>query len=326
MKIIVTNDDGFGSPGIHALAAMVSRLGHEPVVVAPAQDMSGASAAIGRIELDRPTPVRRVQLPAPADDVEAYAVDGPPGMAALLAVRGGIDGLEPDYLFSGINIGTNTGHSILHSGTVGAALTAATFGLSGLAVSLAVSKPMAWEYAYAYVEEAMTLLEQAPRATVLNVNVPVPRPGSEPQKLALGRARPLRLVPGRRRRAARGGGAARVPGDGDRPRARSRLRHRTRGLRHRDHHRARGNPRGSTGRTAVRQATTRTGASARARAGQRSGRRLGGLISPSSRVRARALRRRDARPLRQRPHAPCAPRSRRPTPSARGREPRCGRP
>jgi len=183
MKIIVTNDDGFGSPGIHALAAMVSRLGHEPVVVAPAQDMSGASAAIGRIELDRPTPVRRVQLPAPADDVEAYAVDGPPGMAALLAVRGGIDGLEPDYLFSGINIGTNTGHSILHSGTVGAALTAATFGLSGLAVSLAVSKPMAWEYAYAYVEEAMTLLEQAPRATVLNVNVPVPRPGSEPQKL-----------------------------------------------------------------------------------------------------------------------------------------------
>ena len=183
MTIVVTNDDGFESPGIHALAAMVRRLGHEPVVVAPAQDMSGASAAIGRIELDLPTPVRRVQLPAPADDVEAYAVDGPPGMAALLAARGGIDGLEPDYLFSGINIGTNTGHSILHSGTVGAALTAATFGLSGLAVSLAVSKPMAWDSAYVYVEEAMGLLEQAPRATVLNVNVPVPRPGAEPQKL-----------------------------------------------------------------------------------------------------------------------------------------------
>ena len=48
MKIIVTNDDGF-VPRIHALAAMVSRLGHEPVVVAPAQDMSGASAAIGSI-------------------------------------------------------------------------------------------------------------------------------------------------------------------------------------------------------------------------------------------------------------------------------------
>ena len=183
MTIVVTNDDGFESPGIHALAAMIRRLGHEPVVVAPAQDMSGASAAIGRIELELPTPVRRVRLPAPADDVEAYAVDGPPGMAALLAARGGIDGLKPDYLFSGINVGTNTGHSILHSGTVGAALTAATFGLSGLAVSLAVSKPMAWESAYVYVEEAMALLEQAPRATVLNVNVPVPRPGSEPQKL-----------------------------------------------------------------------------------------------------------------------------------------------
>ena len=183
MTIVVTNDDGFESPGIHALAAMVRRLGHEPVVVAPAQDMSGASAAIGRIQIDLPTPVRRVRLAPPADDVEAYAVDGPPGMAALLAARGGIDGLDPDYLFSGINAGTNTGHSILHSGTVGAALTAATFGLSGLAVSLAVSEPMAWESAYAYVEEAMALLEQAPRATVLNVNVPVPRAGSEPQKL-----------------------------------------------------------------------------------------------------------------------------------------------
>ena len=109
MTIVVTNDDGFESPGIHALAAMVRRLGHEPVVVAPAQDMSGASAAIGRIQLDLPTPVRRVRLAPPADDVEAYAVDGPPGMAALLAARGGIDGLEPDYLFSGINAAPTPG-------------------------------------------------------------------------------------------------------------------------------------------------------------------------------------------------------------------------
>ena len=145
--------------------------------------MSGASAAIGRIELDHPTQVTRVRLPEPADDVEAYAVDGPPGMAALLAARGGIDGLEPGYLVSGINIGTNTGHSILHSGTVGAALTAATFGLSGLAVSLAVSKPMAWDAAYDHVEEAIDLLDQAPRATVLNVNVPVPQGRRGPEKL-----------------------------------------------------------------------------------------------------------------------------------------------
>ena len=123
-------------------------------------------------------------LPEPVDDVVAYAVDGPPGLAALLAARGGIDGIEPGFLVSGINMGTNTGHSILHSGTVGAALTAATFGLSAaLAVSLAVSKPMAWEAAYDHVAEALDLLDRAPRATVLNVNVPVPQGDGEPGPL-----------------------------------------------------------------------------------------------------------------------------------------------
>jgi 5'-nucleotidase len=181
--VVVTNDDGVESPGIHALAEMMRRLGHEPIVVAPARDMSGASAAIGRIELDHPTQVTRVTLPEPVDDVVAYAVDGPPGLAALLAARGGIDGVEPGFLVSGINMGTNTGHSILHSGTVGAALTAATFGLSALAVSLAVSKPMAWEAAYDHVAEALDLLDRAPRATVLNVNVPVPQGDGEPGPL-----------------------------------------------------------------------------------------------------------------------------------------------
>jgi 5'/3'-nucleotidase len=175
VTVVVTNDDGVESPGIHALAAMLRRLGHEPVVVAPTRDMSGASAAIGRIELDRPTRVTRVTLPEPAADVVAYAIDGPPGLAALLAARGGIDGVEPAFLVSGINMGTNTGHSVLHSGTVGAALTAATFGLSALAVSLSVSEPMVWEAAYDPLAEALELLDRAPRATVLNVNVPAPR-------------------------------------------------------------------------------------------------------------------------------------------------------
>jgi 5'-nucleotidase len=172
VTVVVTNDDGVESPGIHALAAMLVRLGLDAVVVAPARDMSGASAAIGRIEIDLPTPVAQVRLPEPAHGVEAYAVDGPPGLAALLAVRGGIDGVDPHLVVSGINMGTNTGHSILHSGTVGAALTAATFGVSGLAVSLAVSDPMRWDAAFEHVEEALELLGRAPRATVLNVNVP----------------------------------------------------------------------------------------------------------------------------------------------------------
>ena len=171
MTIVLTNDDGVESPGIHALAGIVRELGWECVVVAPSQDMSGSSAAIGRIEVGVPTSLRRVTWPPPAEGIPAYAVDGPPGLAAVLAAQGALGG-EPRFLLSGINAGTNTGHSILHSGTVGAALTAASFGLSGLAVSLAVADPMPWEATTPYVGEALGLLREAPRGTVLNVNVP----------------------------------------------------------------------------------------------------------------------------------------------------------
>jgi len=172
MTVVVTNDDGIESPGIHALAAILHSLGHDPVVVAPERDMSGSSAAIGYIDFDKPTKVRSVRLPEPARHVRAFSVNGPPGFAALLAAQEGIDGVRPEFLVSGINAGTNTGHSILHSGTVGAALTAASFGLSALAVSLAVADPMPWDDARDHIEEALGLLAEAPRSTVLNVNVP----------------------------------------------------------------------------------------------------------------------------------------------------------
>jgi 5'-nucleotidase len=171
LSVVITNDDGVESPGIHALAAIVQSLAHECVVVAPTDDMSGSSAAIGRIEVGVPTNLHPVTLPPPAEGIPAYAVDGPPGLAAVLSARGALDG-TPRFLVSGINAGTNTGHSILHSGTVGAALTAASFGLSGLAVSLAVADPMPWHETSRYVGEALELLGTAPRGTVLNVNVP----------------------------------------------------------------------------------------------------------------------------------------------------------
>ena len=168
---MITNDDGIESPGIHALAATCASLGHETVVVAPAADLSGSSAAIGRISFDDRLQLHRARLPAPAEDIEAWSVDGPPGLAALIACQGGI-GVRPDLIVSGINAGPNTGHSILHSGTVGAALTAASFGVSALAVSLDVADPMPWASACAFVETGLDLVADAPEQTVLNLNVP----------------------------------------------------------------------------------------------------------------------------------------------------------
>jgi 5'-nucleotidase len=137
MKVLVTNDDGVASPGLHALARALVDNGHDVVVVAPDREMSGSAAAIGQVHIDEGIDAERVDLPR-LDGVPAYAVAGPPGLCVLTARLGGF-GDPPDLIVSGINPGCNTGRAVLHSGTVGAALTAANFGCRGLAVSIDVS-------------------------------------------------------------------------------------------------------------------------------------------------------------------------------------------
>jgi 5'-nucleotidase len=136
MKILVTNDDGVASAGLHALVRALVDTGRDVLVVAPDRDMSGSSAAIGFIHADEHIDAKRVELPG-LPDVPAYAVDGPPGLCVLAARLGGF-GDRPDLVVSGVNPGCNTGRAVLHSGTVGAALTAANFGGRGLAVSIDV--------------------------------------------------------------------------------------------------------------------------------------------------------------------------------------------
>jgi 5'-nucleotidase len=167
-RVLVTNDDGIDSPGIRLLAQALARE-HDVVVVAPRQDMSGVGTGVGRIH-DR-VPMERRDL----GELEAYAIDGPPGLAVMSAALGAFGDL-PDLVVSGINAGLNTGHSIIHSGTVGAALTAHTFGSRGLAVSLAPSDPWQWGTAVPVaVQAARWMLVRHP-SHVLNVNVPaVPR-------------------------------------------------------------------------------------------------------------------------------------------------------
>jgi 5'-nucleotidase len=137
MRVLVTNDDGVASPGLHALARALVDDGFEVIVVAPDREMSGSAAAIGQVHVEEGIDAERVDLPR-LDGVPAYAVAGPPGLCVLTARLGGF-GDPPDLVVSGINPGANTGRAVLHSGTVGAALTAANFGCRGLAVSIDVS-------------------------------------------------------------------------------------------------------------------------------------------------------------------------------------------
>lgn len=170
MRLLLTNDDGIDAPGLHSLASALIAAGHETTCVAPLHDMSGSAAGIGHIAPDRHIHARRAELPG-LSEVPAFAVDGPPGLAVLAAAWGAF-GDPPEVVVSGINAGLNTGHLVLHSGTVGAVLTAQNFGISGLAVSLARGEPWHWETAAVAAVDLLEQLRTMPAATAFNLNVP----------------------------------------------------------------------------------------------------------------------------------------------------------
>lgn len=171
MRILVTNDDGVGAPGIAALAAAMTGLGHDVVVVAPLVDYSGAGAAVGPVHGRDGVDYERRQLEA-APGLVAFGVDGPPALAVILTCVGAF-GPVPDLVVSGINHGANVGRSALHSGTVGATLTGAHFGLRGLAVSIRYGEPpVPWATAATLAAAVVPVLVEAPAGTVLNLNVP----------------------------------------------------------------------------------------------------------------------------------------------------------
>jgi 5'-nucleotidase len=170
VRILVTNDDGVRAPGIAALARAAQGAGHDIVVVAPMIDYSGAGAAVGPVHSREGIDYESHVLDDL--DVPAYGIDGPPALAVILACVGGF-GPRPDLVLSGINHGINVGRSTMHSGTVGAALTGAHFGLRCLAASIRWGDdPVPWETPAELAGALIPLLEDAPAGTVLNLNVP----------------------------------------------------------------------------------------------------------------------------------------------------------
>ncbi len=177
MRILITNDDGVFAPGIGALArGLVSACGDdELVVVAPLTDHSGTGAAVGPVYERESIPYEAVDIPGLAD-IPVYGIEGPPALAVILACIDGF-GPRPDLVVSGINHGINAGRSALHSGTIGATLTAAQFGISGLAVSIAWGpEPIPWETPVRLATAVLPALAAQPPATVLNLNVPAVTP------------------------------------------------------------------------------------------------------------------------------------------------------
>lgn len=169
MKILVTNDDGITSPGIHALARALTHVG-EVVVVAPDKNwsISGHQKTIGRFLRADPYPQ------FPHEDILAYAASGAPADCVALSLMGLLDS-PPDIVVSGINRGANLGQDITYSGTVAATFEAAIFGIPAVAVSLddrsdaanfQQAAPIAARVVQKVIENGL------PHHTLLNVNFP----------------------------------------------------------------------------------------------------------------------------------------------------------
>lgn len=170
-RILVTNDDGVASPGLGILARRLADAGHDVVVGAPMREMSGSGAAIGALMPGDTVVAERVELPD-APDIRSFAVDGAPGRCVLAAMLGAF-GPRPDLVLSGINPGANVGRFLqLHSGTLGAALTASQMGVNGMAVSIEPAEPTHWETAAIVAGRLVDYLAACERRTALNLNLP----------------------------------------------------------------------------------------------------------------------------------------------------------
>jgi 5'-nucleotidase len=169
-RALITNDDGVASEGLRRLARSAVAFGLDVVVAAPLHESSGSSAALAAVQDGQRIVVEERTMPG-LDGVPVFGVDAAPGFIALIATREAF-GPPPDIVLSGVNRGLNAGHAILHSGTVGAAMTARINGCRAMAVSIDVGDVMHWDTAEPVLGLTLPLLVELDHPVVLNVNVP----------------------------------------------------------------------------------------------------------------------------------------------------------
>jgi 5'-nucleotidase len=181
-RILVTNDDGIDSPGLHALVEALSDVG-SVTVVAPDRNRSAVSRSITLSEM------LHVSEESVAGADLALATDGTPTDCVRMAVLG-LAGEQPDIVVSGANRGLNLGDDVTYSGTVAAAFEGVLNGLPAIAVSQQTIKrelgyprimDFNWTAMQAFipklVQRVLDNLDAFPTSGLLSVNVP----GCDPQ-------------------------------------------------------------------------------------------------------------------------------------------------
>ncbi|NLO11973.1 MAG: 5'/3'-nucleotidase SurE [Candidatus Cloacimonetes bacterium] len=163
MRILLTNDDGIGAPGIRALQDALLQAGHEIIMIAPDRERSAASHSL----------TLRRDLRANRLAENEYSIDGTPVDCVVVAFQHIIK--EPvDLVISGINAGQNMGEDVFYSGTVAAALESALHGHKAIAISINSYHDQLFESAASWMVRLMEngIIDQCLPNGVLNINVP----------------------------------------------------------------------------------------------------------------------------------------------------------
>ncbi len=159
-KILISNDDGFGAPGVLALTDILQQ-DYNCWYSLPDRDRSGASQSL---TLHRPIKVTR-------KNNDGIVVEGTPADCVRLGLSGLCE-FEPDFVLSGINSGANLGTDVLYSGTVAAAMEGVCAGVPAFAFSLDGTKY--FNSAASWVRKIMLSIKDKniPADIVFNINIP----------------------------------------------------------------------------------------------------------------------------------------------------------
>jgi len=173
MKILLTNDDGVGAPGLAVLERIARTLSDDVTIVAPLSEKSGAGRSL---TLTRPLRLRQL-------GEGRYAVSGTPTDAVMMALAHVMKDGPPDLILSGVNRGANLGEDVSYSGTVSAAMEGALAGIRSIALSQVYAKSgaganVSFAAAEAWGERVLRPLldgRWSPRSLV-NINFPAREP------------------------------------------------------------------------------------------------------------------------------------------------------
>ena len=164
-KILITNDDGISAEGIRHLYWALQDIA-EVFVVAPSHEQSGAGLGVS---VHDPLHIKEVSW----EGTNAWTVTGTPTDCVKMAVSVILD-TTPDLIVSGINRGTNSGRTVLYSGTIGGVIEGVLRDIPGIAFSAYDMKDTEYASFTKYVPAVVQYIQEhvLPKGTFLNVNFP----------------------------------------------------------------------------------------------------------------------------------------------------------